>query len=217
MRTLLTVLMMICLSSCGSPQGESKSSSQGYVIVLLGAPGSGKGTQAVDLAKQLAIPHISLGDLLRYHKSNDTSLGRKAAEYMDKGLLVPDSLAIEVLAARVAEPDAKAGYILDGFPRTINQAVELDKGLIGSKRLVVVNLAVDDTALVKRLAGRGREDDTPEVVQQRLKVYQSQTAPLIDFYKKKGVLLEVDGGQSKDKGFTDIISALNSQVISSAK
>lgn len=217
MKTLLLVWMMIAASTGHMLHGDSNNATQGYVLVLLGPPGSGKGTQAVDLSKKLGIPHISLGDLLRYHKSNDTPLGRKAAEYMSKGLLVPDSLVIEVLAERVAMPDAKAGYLLDGFPRTLNQAIELDKGLIGNKRLVVLNLAVADADLVKRLAGRGREDDTPEVVQQRLQVYHSQTAPLIDFYKKKGVLLDINGGQAKEKVFIDIVDALNKNGVKAIK
>ncbi len=217
MKLLLTALVFMGLSLGSSLHGDSDLSAQGFIVVLLGGPGSGKGTQAVEVSKQLNVPHISVGDLFRYNKQHNTVLGRKAAEFMDKGLLVPDSLAIEVLANRVAEPDSEVGYILDGFPRTIPQATELSKNLVGKKRLVVLNLDVSDAELEKRLMGRKREDDTPDVVRQRLKVYHDQTEPLIAYYKAQGVLVDIDGAQSKEKVLSDITAALEQQGITAAQ
>lgn len=216
MRTFWMVLATVGLGMGTMFFGSAGNSTEGYVIVLLGAPGSGKGTQAVDLSQDLNIPHISLGDLLRDHKKRDTDLGKEAGSYMNQGLLVPDSLVIRVLADRVTHPDSSKGYILDGFPRTLEQAKELEKNILGSRRLVVVNLDVSDQILVKRLGGRGREDDTPDVVQQRLKVYHDQTSPLINFYKKKGVLVNIEGDQPIDRVFADILDALNEHGVSSA-
>lgn len=207
MKTLFTVLMMMCLSAGGPLFGAPKSN-DGYVLILLGPPGSGKGTQAVDLSKKLGVPHISVGDLFRAAKANNTPLGQEAAKYMDKGLLVPDELTIEMVKDRVNQPDAKLGYILDGFPRTLPQANKL-AGILGSKRLIVINLDVDDEVLVTRLAGRGRADDTPETVKQRLVEYHSKTKPLIDFYKDRGYLINVNGDQTVDLVFTDILEALS--------
>lgn len=209
MKTLFTmVLTMMCLASGGSLFGEQ----DGYVVILLGPPGSGKGTQAVDLSKKLQIPHISVGDLFRKAKADQTSLGQQAAKYMDSGLLVPDDLTLQIVKARVEQKDADRGYILDGFPRTLPQAAML-KQIIQRKYLVVVNLEVEDNLLVKRLAGRGRADDSPETVQQRLVEYHNKTKPLVDFYKEEGALASVEGDQEVQKVFSDILDLLQKRGI----
>jgi adenylate kinase len=206
-KLLLMVLMMAGMT-VGSAFGNSNDISNGYVLILLGPPGSGKGTQAVDLAEELNVPHISVGDLFRAAKANKTPLGQEAAKYMDQGLLVPDELTIAMVRERVNQPDAQKGYILDGFPRTLAQADKLG-GLIGQKRLIVVNLDVPDEVLVNRLAGRGRADDTPETVKQRLVEYHSKTKPLIDYYQQKGALVTVNGNQNVEIVFNDVLDALN--------
>lgn len=184
------------------------------VVILLGAPGSGKGTQAVRLSKELGIPHISTGDLFRENMGNSTPLGNKAKEYIEVGKLVPDELVIDMLFDRVARPDAAKGYLLDGFPRTIHQAQEFDKHLSKNTKLIVLNLNVDNEEIIKRIAGRlaasggvPRADDRPEVVKGRLDVYDLQTKPLIDYYLNKGNLIQINGKKSPDEVYEDIIDA----------
>lgn len=195
-------------------------------IIMLGAPGAGKGTQAKMIAKEYGIPHISTGDIFRANIKNNTELGKEAKTYMDAGQLVPDELTVKILLDRVAEDDCKNGYVLDGFPRTIPQAEVLDEALakMGDKIDYAVNVDVPDDNIVKRMGGRRacvtcgatyhiehvppkkegicdvcgsklilRDDDKPETVLNRLKVYHEQTQPLIDFYQKKNVLHSVDG------------------------
>jgi adenylate kinase len=151
---------------------------------MLGAPASGKGTQSVELAKKLSIPHVSTGDLFRENISNQTELGKKAKSYIDQGKLVPDELVLDMLFDRVAKQDAKNGYILDGFPRTLVQAEALDKHLPKKATVIVLNLDVSDETITKRALGRKRSDDTLEVIQERLRNYHAQTAPLVEYYKK---------------------------------
>ncbi|WP_448598026.1 adenylate kinase [Thermoleptolyngbya sp.] len=167
-------------------------------LIFLGPPGAGKGTQAAELAAASAIPHVSTGDILRAAVAGGTELGQKAQSYMDRGELVPDALILDLVRDRLSQSDAQAGWILDGFPRNVEQAKFLDALLaeIGQSCDCVVNLEVPDEVLVTRLLGRGRADDNEEVIRTRLAVYRSQTAPLIDFYRDRQQLVSIDGNQS---------------------
>lgn len=168
-------------------------------IVFLGAPGSGKGTQASKVKSALAIAHISTGDLLRAQVRIGTALGLQAKAVMEAGKLVSDDLVLGMLEARLAEPDTAAGFILDGYPRNLVQAAALDVLLtrINQPLDVVVLIEVPAELIVARLAGRaaeeGRQDDTPETVRARLQIYADQTAPVIQFYRQGNRLVEVDG------------------------
>jgi adenylate kinase len=172
-------------------------------VVLLGPPGAGKGTQAQIIAGQLGVPAISTGDIFRANVSGQTELGRKAKTYMDAGDLVPDEITVAMVKDRLAEPDAKAGFLLDGFPRTIAQAEQLRDSLaeMGQALDCVLELVVEEEELVRRLSGRRmlvdgqmiqREDDKPETVRHRLRVYREQTAPLSGFYEAEGLLARID-------------------------
>jgi len=165
-------------------------------VVFLGPPGAGKGTQALKIAEKFGVPHISTGDILRAAVKEGTELGRLAKSYMDKGELVPDEVIIGIIKERLSQPDVKEkGFILDGFPRTLKQAEALDQMLeeLSMPLDKVIYLNVDDEEIVKRLLARGRADDTEEVIRNRLKVYREQTAPLIDYYRAKGLLVEIYG------------------------
>ena len=203
-------------------------------IILLGAPGAGKGTQAVKIAEIYKIPHISTGDMFRKNLKEGTAIGLKAKGYMDAGQLVPDSVVVEMVKERIAEPDCKKGYLLDGFPRTSGQAQELDKI---AKIDIVIDIAADLGKLTARLIGRRtckacaegtntasnntgkclkcggelfqRDDDTEATVKNRLDVYTMSTAPLIDYYKKKNILVSIDGMRAIDTVFGDIKAALS--------
>ena len=212
-------------------------------LVLLGAPGSGKGTQANFLVQDLAIPHISTGDILREAAKNGTPLGLQAKGYMEQGALVPDDLMMELIKQRLSQPDAQKGFLLDGFPRTVAQADGLNDilGAIGSSLDRVISLEVPGNELIKRLTARWscpkcgaiynlisqpprlvgicdacgtaleqRPDDKRETVENRLRVYQAQTAPLIQYYRAKGWLLTVAGDQEPDqvyRSFKDQLTA----------
>ncbi len=211
-------------------------------IIMLGAPGAGKGTQAKLIADKYNLPHISTGDIFRANIKEGTALGMEAKKYMDQGLLVPDELTVKILLDRVAKEDCKNGYVLDGFPRTIPQAEVLDKALaeLGESVDFAINVEVPDENIIKRMGGRraclscgatyhlehippkaeglcdhcGRElvlrdDDKPETVKNRLQVYHEQTSPLIDFYRAKGVLKEVDGTRRMDEVFNAIVEILD--------
>ena len=206
-------------------------------IVMLGAPGAGKGTQANMIAEKYNIPHISTGDIFRANIKNGTELGKEAKGYMDKGQLVPDELTVKLLLDRVAQADCKNGYVLDGFPRTIPQAEVLDSELTknGEKLDYAIDVDVPDENIIHRMGGRRaclkcgatyhveyvppkkdgicdvcgselvlRDDDKPETVKNRLKVYHDQTQPLIEYYTKQNVLHSVDGTQDVNKVFSDI-------------
>jgi len=197
-------------------------------IVLLGAPGAGKGTQAKILAHRTGLPQISTGDIFREHLSHQTELGKLAQQYMSKGELVPDDVTVAMVRERLARQDCKRGAVLDGFPRTPAQAEALDAMLaeMGGKVGVVPFIKVPEDELVERLSGRlicraqghifhkkfnppkvegvcdfdgselyQREDDRPEVVRNRIRVYLEQTMPLVAYYRNRGVLMEIDGTQ----------------------
>ena len=168
-------------------------------LLLIGPPGAGKGTQAALLSEHFGIPAISTGDIFRYNVKNQTPLGVEAKGFMDRGEYVPDTLTNALVRDRLSHDDALGGFLLDGYPRTIDQVHELDSILSDAgKRLdVVVQLTADNEELVRRLAHRaqveGRADDTPEVIRRRLEVYDSQTAPLIDVYAARGLVAMIDG------------------------
>lgn len=178
------------------------------VIILLGAPASGKGTQALKISKKLALPAISTGDLFRENIQTNTSLGQKAKEFINLGKLVPDELVLEMLFERLTKEDAKKGYILDGFPRTIGQAKALEKRLSKKAKITVLNLQVADDTIIKRAAFRQRADDTQEIVKERLRNYHLQTKPLIDFYKKRQVLIEIEGEKNPEEVTQALMQAL---------
>lgn len=178
------------------------------VVIVLGAPASGKGTQSLRLAEALKIPHISTGDLFRENIANQTPIGKQVKDIMDAGKLVPDTIVLDMFFNRAAKSDASYGYILDGFPRTISQAEALDKYLPKDTNLKVLNLDVSDETILKRTLGRQRSDDTPEVVKERLSAYHNQTAPLVEYYTKKGVLRNINGEKSPDDVFNELMDAL---------
>ena len=210
-------------------------------LILLGAPGAGKGTQAELLVEKLSIPAISTGNMLREAMANGTELGKKAKKYMDEGLLVPDELILGIVADRVARPDCQKGFILDGVPRTLAQAQALED--MGVKIDHVVSIEVDDGEIEGRMTGRRvcakcgasyhitanppkteglcdlcggelvtRKDDAPETVRRRLEVYHSTTEVLKDFYGKLGRLRLVNGSQSIEGANEDILKAIGAKV-----
>lgn len=164
-------------------------------IVLLGAPGSGKGTQAELVGKRIGVPHIAAGDLLRAAVTEENELGRAAKQYMERGDLVPDGLVVEMIEKRMAARDCDRGFLLDGFPRNVAQAEVLDRILSDRREHLdhVMFLAVGREELLKRLNGRRRADDSEKTVRARLDVYEHETAPLCDYYESRGLLRRVDG------------------------
>ncbi len=188
-------------------------------IVLLGPPGAGKGTQAQIIAGELGVPAISTGDIFRANVSGQTDLGLKAKVYMDAGDLVPDEITVAMVKDRLAEPDSKAGYLLDGFPRTIAQGEQLRGSLeqLGQRLDRVVELVVEEEELVRRLSGRRmlvggewvqRDDDKPETVRHRLQVYREQTAPLSGFYEREGLLSRIDAIGTIEEVTARVMTAL---------
>ena len=209
-------------------------------MIFLGAPGAGKGTQSTVIADILHIPHISTGDIFRMNIKEGTELGKLASSYINKGELVPDEVTIAIVKDRLAQEDCMDGFILDGFPRTIFQAEELEKMLseAGRKIDTVVNIVVDEEEVVKRISGRRscakcggqfntqydtivdetcpncgekliqRADDNAEVVKERLVTYHEQTEPLIDFYRERGTLLDVEGVPGIEKAIAITCKAL---------
>jgi adenylate kinase len=189
-------------------------------LLIIGPPGAGKGTQAALLAESFGIPAISTGDIFRYNVKNETELGLKAKAFMDRGEYVPDSLTNDLVRDRLAKADAEAGFLLDGYPRTVDQVQELDAILSesGRKLDVVVQLTADYEELVRRLAGRaaleGRADDTPDVIRRRLEVYDEQTAVLIDIYAARGLVARIDGLGEISEVTGRIIEALEARGLS---
>ncbi len=212
------------------------------LIVMLGPPGAGKGTQAVKVAERYSIPHISTGDIFRAAIKEGTEVGLKAKKYLDSGELVPDSVVTEIVGERIKKDDCSSGFLLDGFPRTLPQAEELDKILAagGCPLTAVVDLAVDREALIKRLTARRtcsacgenynliskqtkregicdkcggelyqRDDDKRETIENRLSVYERQTAPLIEYYERGGRLVSVAGGGTMQEVFDRVCRALD--------
>jgi adenylate kinase len=168
-------------------------------LLLIGAPGAGKGTQAEKLTIAFDIPAISTGDIFRHNVKNETELGKQAKAFMDRGEYVPDSLTNDLVRDRLSQADAKDGFLLDGYPRTADQVVELDEILSanGTALDVVVQLTADTDEVVRRLLNRaleqGRADDTEDVIRRRLEVYEEQTAPLINVYAARDLVVTVDG------------------------
>lgn len=213
-----------------------------FVIILLGPPGSGKGTQAKRLSHDYHFPHISTGDLFREHIAAQTAIGRKAKEFIDAGHLVPDDIVLGMLFDRIEKPDCQKGYLLDGFPRTIVQADQLSQHQSMKTQLFVLCLEVPDEEIVRRAAGRfvcrqcgfiynqnispptqgnicdrcggevyRRLDDEPDVVRQRLKVYHTQTRPLIEYYDRLGLLTSFDGHQPPEVVHAELKRYINNQ------
>jgi adenylate kinase len=193
-------------------------------IILLGPPGAGKGTQAVRIVERFGIPQLSTGDMLRAAVAAQTPIGLKAKEIMERGDLVPDDVVIGIVADRIGQDDAKRGFILDGFPRTVAQAEAFD-ALLAKKGLKldgVVELKVDEGALIKRIETRAadaqargepvRKDDNPEVFKTRLTAYRTQTAPLSAYYRSKGTLKSVDGMKPIDEVTRELLTKLDSKA-----
>jgi len=211
-------------------------------IVLLGPPGAGKGTQAARISEEFELAHVSSGDIFREHLKNQTELGKVAQEYMNRGELVPDDITIEMIKVRLNRQDCQNGALLDGFPRTPEQAKALDRMLEGFEGKVncVPYISVPGKVLVERLTGRRvcraeghvyhivynppkvsgicdidgselyqRDDDKPETVRHRIQVYEEQTTPLIDYYRQKGLLIEIDGTQEIEDVTQQMLSAIN--------
>ena len=185
--------------------------SKGIKLIFLGPPGAGKGTQAKLLADSYSIPHISTGEILRDAISKKTDLGTQAQAFVDRGELVPDALILDLIRARLQESDAQKGWILDGFPRNVSQAEFLETLLAELEQNCdfALNLEVPDSVLVQRLVGRGRKDDNEATISRRLEVYREQTAPVIEFYEKRGSLVSVDGNQQMDDVTKDLKSRIS--------
>lgn len=214
-------------------------------IVLLGPPGAGKGTQAKNIAKEFGVPHISTGEMFRKAVAEKTPMGKKADEFMQRGLLVPDQIVVGIVEERLKLSDCEKGFILDGFPRTVAQAESLEE-LLSRQALkldAAVNIEVPQEELIERFTGRRvcescgtpyhvkynppkaegicdkcgnklitRPDDNIETVTKRLKVYEKETQPLINFYKDRGLLVDIDGTRSIDEVFTEIINRLRGEL-----
>ncbi|MEX2112517.1 MAG: adenylate kinase [Pirellulales bacterium] len=181
-------------------------------IVFLGPPGVGKGTQAVELAKQLGIVHLSTGEMLRQAAAARSPVGLQTQEFLAAGKLVPDDVMLDLVRQRLKQEDCRGGYVLDGFPRTIVQAQALDAMLKqeNAPLSAVIDIQADVAELVRRLLARGRADDQPAVIQDRLEQYTRQTAPLSDYYSQQGLLHTIDGRGSRQDVFERILGAIDS-------
>lgn len=181
-------------------------SDNGHILVFLGPPGSGKGTQAKLLAEKLKIPHISLGDMLREEVRAGSEIGKRARDIMDAGRLVPDELTIELTRKRIGEPDCKRGFIIDGFPRSMAQAEAFDRMVKEIDRVVYFRIPEDQAVerLLRRAELEGRADDNEEAIRTRFEVYEKQTRPLIDHYVGLKKLVEIDAAQTVDRVFQQL-------------
>ena len=186
-------------------------------IILIGPPGAGKGTQARALAAHLRVPHLSTGELLRQEIQDGTDLGNEARQYLDSGQLVPDKLVLEVVEHRLAQPDCQPGCLLDGFPRTLPQAEALGEYFdnLGTPLDGVVELRVSEDEIVRRLDSRGRSDDHPNVIRERMAAFRRQTEPLVDYYRKRDLLRSIDALGSVDEVFGRLVAAV--EQLASAK
>ena len=174
-------------------------------IILFGPPGSGKGTQAANICKSLMIPHLSTGDILRTAVASNSNIGKKVKKIMEDGKLVSDEIVLSIVEERITLKDCSQGFVLDGFPRTINQAEGLDALLKDSQRIkYVLRIKVDEESIIKRLIERGRTDDRLDIIKNRFKSYNSQTQPLVPFYEAREILHNIDGMQDIEKVYDDI-------------
>ena len=174
-------------------------------IILFGPPGCGKGTQATFISESLLIPHLSTGDMLRSAVSSGSEIGLKAKSIMESGGLVSDQIVLSIVKERIAKHDCEKGFILDGFPRTVNQAEKLDLLLSNSHKLdCVLRIKVDEEEIIKRLIDRARDDDKPDIIKNRFKTYNSETQPLIPFYEERKILFNINGMQEIEKVSEDI-------------
>ena len=174
-------------------------------IILFGPPGCGKGTQATFISEALAIPHLSTGDMLRSAVSSGSEIGLKAKNIMESGGLVSDEIVLSIVKERIAKNDCENGFILDGFPRTVNQAENLELLLSDNCKLdFVLRIKVDEEEIIKRLIDRAREDDKPDIIKNRFKTYNSETQPLIPFYEERKILCNINGMQEIEKVSEDI-------------
>jgi adenylate kinase len=176
-------------------------------LVILGKQGAGKGTQCALLVKHYGIPHVSTGDMLRAAVAEGTELGLQAKEVMETGELVSDDLILGIVRERLAQPDAQLGFLLDGFPRTDVQARELAALLAPNAIDVAIDIEVPDNVVTERMSARGRADDTPEAIQRRLEIYQTETALLLEFFSSQGILVSVDGLGTEDEVQDRIVAA----------
>lgn len=177
------------------------------LVIFIGPPGSGKGTQAKQLSEYLGVPHLSTGDMFRAAIDAGTKTGQEAAQYINQGKLVPDDIVVQLVNDRLAEDDCQGGCLLDGFPRTVSQAETLDKFLDAANRSVdlVIELCVFEDELIRRMLKRaeteGRADDTPETIQERLRVYAEQTIPVLEYYQNQNIVDTVDGTGTPEEVF----------------
>lgn len=192
-------------------------------VILIGPPGAGKGTQAKMLEQSLGLPQVSTGDLFRYNLKNETALGKLARTYMDKGELVPDEVTVAMVQDRLARPDAAGGAILDGFPRNQAQADALNQLLsqLGGRITVVPNIIVDREELIQRLLKRaqieGRTDDNEDAIRTRMRVYEEQTKPLLDYYQQRGLVVDVNGQQSVEAVQQDLQRVIDQASLAQAR
>ena len=189
-------------------------------VLFIGGPGAGKGTQSARMANFFGLTHLSSGDLLRKHVAEGTPLGQRVKDFMDRGDLVPDQVVMDMLRKPVLAASRTGGYILDGFPRTAEQAeaAYLVASELGVEVQVAVHLRVDDHVLVERLMGRGRgaDDNDRVVIEHRIEVYNKQTTPLVEYYAVREELITIDGGRAVDEVSWDLVSALQSRSVAAA-
>jgi adenylate kinase len=212
---LLPCLLAATASYCGgdtvtSGRSGSPESQRTLQLIITGAPGAGKGTQSEMISNKYGIPHISTGEILRAEAAQGTELGKRVAVIMQRGELVDDETMLNLVERRLIQPDCQNGFILDGFPRTLPQAVRLEAMLDkrGTPAMRVLNLRVPAEALMARLLARKRADDTENTIRSRLEVYMEQTAPLIEYYERKDLLTHVNGDQTIGEVFEEIVKIL---------